>query len=281
MQKQLTFPKNMLALALASWLLLFSVIEFEAIAWGSGIWLGQFSFKWAVAFFAFALFCLFGLGVAATALWSPERLKSVWQRILSFRERLSFARWGLALLVLIVPVWFLQYTFYGAVLYRPYLRLLLWVLSTLALGGLLTRETKVWFTWPNLLATLVLTSGVYNFFAPLYGVTSYPFSLGWSEGNRLWDYSVLFGSDLYEYPADKSIPVLLDIGRQFVGGLPFLFPGVTIWQARLWVALTNILPYLILGWIAFRTTKRYFSYWLLAGIWAFTFVRQGPIHPPL
>jgi hypothetical protein len=23
-------------------------------------------------------------------------------------------------------------------------------------------------------------------------VTSYPFSLGWSDGNRLWDYSILF-----------------------------------------------------------------------------------------
>ena len=120
-----------------------------------------------------------------------------------------------------------------------------------------------------------------QFCLPLAGVTSYPFSLGWSEGNRLWDYSVLFGSSLYDYPADKPIPVLLDIGRQIMGGIPFLFPRTTIWQARLWIALINVVPYLILGWIAFRFSKKYFLHWVLAGIWAFTFVRQGPIHPPL
>ena len=92
----------------------------------------------------------------------------------------------------------------------------------------------------------MLTGGVFNFVAPLAEVTSYPFSLGWSEGNRLWDYSVLFGRDLYDYPAHRPIPVLLDVGRQFMGGIPFLLPRVTIWQARLWIALTNIVPYLIL-----------------------------------
>jgi len=281
MQRYIHSTKPLLILALSSWLLAFSVVEFETIAWGSGIWLGQFSFKWALAFFVFVLFCVFCLGAVVILLWTPQRLASLIGRFSSFRERLGFVRWVLAIVILIVPVWLLQYTFYGAVLYRPYLRILLWGLSTIFLGSLLTRGTKELLTWRALLAALVLTSGVFNFVVPLAGVTSYPFSLGWSEGNRLWDYSVLFGSYLYDYPTDKSIPVLLDIGRQFLGGIPFLVPGVTIWQARLWVALTNVIPYLILGWIAFRFPKKYFLHWVLTGIWAFTFVRQGPIHPPL
>ena len=281
MQRYFRSAKPLLLLALSSWLLAFSVVEFETIAWGSGIWLGQFSFKWALAFLVFVLFCVFCLGTVVILLWSPQRLTALMGRFLSFRERLGSVRWALAIVTLIAPVWLLQYTFYGAVLYKPYLRLLLWGLSTIFLGSLLTRGTKELLTWRSLLAALVLTSGVFNFFVPLGGVTSYPFSLGWSEGNRLWDYSVLFGSYLYDYPADKPIPVLLDIGRQFMGGIPFLVPGVTIWQARLWVALTNVIPYLILGWIAFRSPQKYFLHWILAGIWAFTFVRQGPIHPPL
>ena len=62
---------------------------------------------------------------------------------------------------------------------------------------------------------------------------------------------------------------------------PFCCPELTIWQARLWVALTNVVPYLILGWVLFRLPRRYYVHAFLAGIWAFTFVRQGPIHPPL
>jgi len=277
----LTRSENTLLLLAVAWVLYGAYREFYSIAWGSGIWLGQFSFKWALAFFVFVLFCVSCLGAAAATLWSPHRSAPIFHRLSNFRERLSLVRWVLAILALIVPAWILQYTFYGAVLYRPCLRILLWGLSTLLLGSLLTRGTKQLLTWPYLLAALVLTGGVFNFVAPLAEVTSYPFSLGWSEGNRLWDYSVLLGRDLYDYPAHKPIPVLLDVGRQFMGGIPFLLPGVTIWQARLWIALTNIVPYLILGWIAFRLPRKYFLPWVLAGIWAFTFVRQGPIHPPL
>jgi len=281
MQKYFNFSKPFLILALSAWLLAFSVVEFETIAWGSGIWLGQFSFKWALAFFTFVLFCVFCLGVVAITLWSPHRLTSVIADLSNVRERLGFFRWVLVVLTLIAPVWLLQYTFYGAVLYRPYLRILLWGLSTVFVAVLLTRGTKQLLTWSSLLAALVLTSGVFNFVSPLGNVTDYPFSLGWSEGNRLWDYSILFGRDLYDYPADQPIPVLLDIGRQSIGGIPFLYSGLKIWQARLWIALINIVPYLVLGWVAFKLPKKYFLHWLLTGIWAFTFVRQGPIHPPL
>jgi hypothetical protein len=281
MQKYFNSSKPLLILALSSWLLVFSVMEFETIAWGSGIWLGQFSFKWALAFFTFVLFCVFCLGVVATTLWSPQRLTSVTSSLSNFREQLGLFRWVLVVLVLIAPVWLLQYTFYGAVIYRPYLRILVWSLSTFFVAVLLTKGTKELLTWSYLLAALVLTSGVFNFVAPLGNVTDYPFSLGWSEGNRLWDYSVLFRRDLYNYPADQPIPVLLDIGRQSIGGIPFLYPGLTIWQARLWIGLINVVPYLVLGWVAFKLPKKYFFHWLLAGIWAFTFVRQGPVHPPL
>lgn len=272
---------NVLLLLAGIWMLYTACWEFYNIAWGSGIWLGQFSFKWALAFFVFVLFCIFCLCAVVIIFWSPQRLESAFYRLSNFRGRLGFVRWVLVIIILIVPVWFLQYTFYGAVIHRPYLRILLWGLSTIFLGIILTRGTKELLSWPYLLAALVLTSGAFNFVAPLAGVTSYPFSLGWSEGNRLWDYSVLFGSYLYDYPTHKPIPVLLDIGRQFMGGIPFLFPGITIWQARLWIALINVVPYLILGWIAFKLPKKYFFHWVLAGIWAFTFVRQGPIHPPL
>jgi hypothetical protein len=129
--------------------------------------------------------------------------------------------------------------------------------------------------------SLVLLAGAYRSLHFLFG-ERYPFSLGWSEGNRLWDYSIMFGRDLYNYPADQAIPVFLETNRQLVGAIPFLIPGVQIEHVRLWLALVDVVPYLVLGWIAFYLTKKgSLPAWMLAGVWAFTFVRQGPIHPPL
>jgi hypothetical protein len=281
MQKHLIFSKPFLILILSSWLLAVSILEFEKIAWGSGIWLGQFSFKWALAFFTFVLFCVFCLSMVVISLWFPPRLLFWGSHLAKLRNRFGGLRWVLVILALIAPVWLLQYTFYGAVIDGPYLRILLWMLSAFFTAVLLTWDSNRLIIWPSLLVALVLTSGVFNFVTPLRNVTDYPFSLGWSEGNRLWDYSVLFGRNLYVYPADQPIPVLLDIGRQSIGGIPFFFPGLTIWQARLWLGFVNIVPYLVLGWVAFQVPKQYFFHWLIAGIWAFTFVRQGPIHPPL
>jgi hypothetical protein len=186
------------------------------------------------------------------------------------------------LVILIFPVSFLQHTAWGIIMDELHLRLLLWALSAVILGYLMTSADHRVLNWSGLLTALILTAAVFKLAAAVSNVTTYPFSLGWSEGNRLWDYSVLFGRSIYNYPADKPIWVLLDIGRQIVGGIPFLIPGLTIWQARLWVALTNILPYLFLGWIAFKLPgKASPLYWILAGLWAYTFVEQGPIHPPL
>lgn len=273
--------KRLFLFLLSAYVLTWSILEFERIAWGTGVWLGQFALTWAVALLLFGLFCILCLVVIGLILWSPQRLETTLRFVLSLRARLGSVRWILAALFLFIPVYFLQYTFWGKVLHGPFLRILLAGFSSILLGWVLTKDRSSFINWPAGLTALVLVSGTYTLFVSLIEVTSYPFSLGWSEGNRLWDYSVLFGRHLYNYPSDRPIPVLLDIGRQFIGGVPFLIPSITIWQARLWVALMDVIPYLILGWAAFRLTKNNLGRWVLAGIWAFTFVRQGPIHPPL
>ena len=66
----------------------------------------------------------------------------------------------------------------------------------------------------------------------LQDISAYPFSIGWSEGNRMWDYSVLFGKDLYDFPQDQTIPAYIDIGRQSLWGLIYLLPKVNIVMAH-------------------------------------------------
>ncbi|MGB7873333.1 MAG: hypothetical protein WBL25_03040, partial [Anaerolineales bacterium] len=135
--------------------------------------------------------------------------------------------------------------------------------------------------WTGILASLLLTSSAFSVAAALTYVIDYPFSLGWSEGNRLWDYSVLFGRDLYNYPAGGEIYSLTDVGRQLVGGILFLFPNVSIFTERLWAGLTTVIPYILLGLAAFRSDFKDKKLWLSMGLATFIFLKQGPIHPPL
>jgi len=267
--------------ALAACLLTFSTLEFWKITWGTGNWLGLFSFKWFVAFLLFALFCVFCLTTIFWVLWQTEWILQKSRLVIPYRNLLGKLRWALVILLLLVPPGLLQYTAWGIILDEPYLRIMIWAVTTFLISLLLSQSEHELITWNSLLAALTLVSGTLVAFASLREVTSYPFSLGWSEGNRLWDYSVLFGHAIYDYPAGQKIPVLLDIGRQFIGGIPFLIPGITIWQARLWNALVNVIPYLLLGSIAFKTSEKNNKDWILAGVWAMTFVLQGPIHPPL
>jgi len=118
-------------------------------------------------------------------------------------------------------------------------------------------------------------------FTYLRNVSDYPFTRSWSEGNRLWDYSVLFGKSLYLYPADKPIPAYIDIGRQSLWGLPFLFGAPSIFQMRLWDALVWTVPYILLGWALIRPRKGHMTAWFLFGLWALVFLYQGPIYSPL
>ncbi len=272
---------RLLVIALATFLLTAASLEFYNITWGTGEWLGEFSLKWFAAFVLFEAFCVACLEATILAAWGNERFNSALACVAKLRNKLGVARWFLSAVVLILPIWILQYTAWGLVLHGQYLRWLLWAVSAILLGFLLTRSDDRALEWLGILSALTLISGAAVFILSLGNVTSYPFSLGWSEGNRWWDYSILFGRDIYIYPEDKPIPVLLDIGRQFIGGIPFLIPNVTIWQARLWVGLVNAVPYFILGLVAFKSAQFKRWQWILVSVWTMIFVLQGPIHPPL
>ncbi len=272
---------RLLVIALATFLLTAASLEFYNITWGTGEWLGEFSLKWFVAFVLFEAFCILCLEGTILAAWRNEKFESALARVAKLRNKIGAFRWVLSAVVLILPIWILQYTAWGLVLHGQYLRWLLWAVSAILLGFLLTRSAEHAIEWLGILSALTLISGAAVFILSLGNVTSYPFSLGWSEGNRWWDYSILFGRDIYIYPEDKSIPVLLDVGRQFIGGIPFLLPNVTIWQARLWTGLVNAVPYFILGLVAFKSAQFKRWQWILVSVWTMIFVLQGPIHPPL
>ncbi|MBI5823954.1 MAG: hypothetical protein HZB18_08015 [Chloroflexi bacterium] len=257
-----------------------SCFGFQKIAFGTGILLGGYSLKWGAAFVIYVVVCIFMAAFSALALWQREILQPIVEKLIAFRERLGHVRWLAVLLVFISPLWFFQFTPWGLVFSDIYIRVLVWFLVILAFAFFIKKGNAL-FGWAEFFVALLLTSSEFVIAVPFMNVTDYPFSLGWSEGNRMWDYSIMFGRHLYNYPADKQIYALIDVGRQFIGGLPFIMPGLTIGMERFWIALTVILPYLLLGMAAFRFVRADRKIWLLATLWALIFLKQGPIHPPL
>lgn len=252
--------------------------DFFYVASGTGSAVGAFSPFWFMLFSAFVLFCL--TLFLFLMLWQRGKFTSAITRLISERNKMSFLRWLFAILALVFPVWFLQYSMWGIVFHGIFIRALIW-LAVIFIFSFLVSSGNELIGWKETLSAFVLTAGAFSIAVSLQGVTDYPFSLGWSEGNRLWDYSTLFGRSLYNYPSDQDIYVLLDSGRLWVGGLPFLIPNLKIEAARLWVGLTTIFPYFLVGIAAFRVLNKNSRIWLLMILWIFLFLKQGPIHTPL
>ena len=125
---------------------------------------------------------------------------------------------------------------------------------------------------------------VYAACAKLVFVTGYPFPLYWSEGNRFFDYSTLFGSYRYLVPGGKDIYSFISWGMQLPWALPFILPDLSIGAFRLWNQLMWILPAFFFGFTAYKTFGREKALGtgaIIFGLWAFAFLDQGPIYAPL
>lgn len=256
-------------------------LEFFFLTWGMGTWLGHFSLKLGPAFFLFVLICILIFIVVGAALWLPEKIRPWMLWLGTWRSRLRWACWLMAAVVLIIPMWLLQYSYWGTVFTGTYMRLLLLLSIGVIVGVLTTSRKEPLFIMPDMVVGLLLAAASFTLGWAFTGVVNYPFGLSWSEGNRIWDYSVLFGHRLYNYPADKPIFAFIDLGRQALWGLPFLLSKVSITQVRLWDALVSTIPYAVLGWVVFQRDKKHFSTWLLVGVWTFLFLNQGQIYTPL
>jgi len=259
----------------------FAARDILGSGWGSGHWFGKLSEKWAILLTVVYAIMVSLAGLAVIGLYLPDRLKRLSEKLLALRQRLGFWRWPSLLLSAFLPTWFVFYSPWGELFPGVFFRLLLFTISLVALGFLLTAKKQEHLTWRSLLKAGILIGAIAVLADAFLPVSNYPFALHWSEGNRIWDYSVVFGRDRYNYFGSEPIFAWIDPGRQALWGLPFLVPNVPIWVVRLWGAFLVTVPYALLGWVAFRPIKEVKEYWILAGVWTLIFLNQGPIYTPL
>jgi hypothetical protein len=119
-------------------------------------------------------------------------------------------------------------------------------------------------------SALVLLGVVYEVWVRFNAVTTYPLSMGWSEGSRYYYASLYFSRWIYGEPL--PLPTLHP-SRYLLQSIAFLIPGLDVtahrfWQFLLWIVLT--------AGAAIALARRAFPFqeraaqWLFAG-WAFLF----------
>ncbi len=228
---------------------------------------------------SFILICgilLFGTVFTAVLIWKTKWLSPL-ERL---KAGLPFLRKALAVLICLIPGILYNFIRFSEPYQGLWIRIFLSGFFILFAAWLWERGNGVSFSG-ILPCTLIFSAG-FVLLTQFQDITDYPFSIGWSEGNRMWDYSVLFGKGLYDFPQDQTIPAYIDIGRQSLWGLIYLLPKVNIVMARVWNDILFTLPCALLGWALLVKDPSCKSSRLLAcSLWAMLFLMQGPIYTPL
>lgn len=191
-------------------------------------------------------------------------------------------------ILLLIP--YLKFTFrFGEVVNKstqdPVLTTILfywacWWLVLLAAGAL-----KVAFktSWPGGFASSLIILGVcYEIYVRFQEVSTYIFSMGWSETSRFYYASLYFSQSLY----GESFPLsTLHPTRYFLQSLAYLVPGLDLtghrfWQFLLWILMTGaavvalvwraLIPNSLIPNSPSSTSKLGIRNWLIAG-WLFLF----------
>jgi len=140
--------------------------------------------------------------------------------------------------------------------------------------------------WPgqSLVTAIVLTTlgygALYKLACFVPDVSSYPFSLGWSEASRYFYASLWLPKQIYGFFVPPSV---LHPSRYLLQALPLLIPHSPlwlsrIWQVALWVITASLASWLLARRLASTKPKRPLVVTLSLIFWAFLFIFQGPVY---
>jgi hypothetical protein len=219
-----------------------------------------------------------GLAALAFALYS-NRGEAVRERLVELRDRLGLLRPVFVFLMALVPIFhrFLvtpeTYIVYDDIRFAVFLAAL-WVAAYLITTGsdsLVTRDTLGLSLGMLIFTSMLAKSSLL--------IVDIPLSLSWSEGNRLYDFSLVFAQSLYNYDGQIVNPYSSP-GRYGLWGVLFLWQGLPIWVHRSWNLILLTLPALIFAALITRKLQPApLQYGMLLWISLFLTIIV-PLHPP-
>lgn len=248
---------------------------------GGGEFLGYFSLKWGIGIIAATIFGVALLAFVIASIRNPRKTEAWFDIFNRWLGKYSAIGWLLVAASILFPV-FLLFGPWGWRFGQPTFRVFLVVLSGSIAGiSVPYQNANFWLRWAlgTMLAVTILTIS-----ERFLLISDNPFPLSWSEGNRLWDYSLYFLRDRYDIVGEFQYPTYLTPGRHGLWGLPFLFfPSISILGMRIWDGILWTIPYFLLGGALFLRRKLQIPvHWkLLLLLWTWLFLSQGPIYAPL
>ena len=253
--------------------------ELLEIGGRSGSFVDGLSVKWFIGLMVYSMGAVIGGVLCAAAVLQPHRLISFYDQRIG-RRLPNWARWSIAAGLILLPSVLLLGE-WGKHLTSPAFRMLLLSTSGIAAGLIVSPDAER--SLPRIAMAFLVSASVFAVGKRLALLTDYPFKLFWSEGNRIWDYSLYFALERYQLAAEFQLPSYMAPGRHGLWGLPYLIPGVGIILVRLWDHILWLLPYFLLGWLFFSPKRLPFSKILALGLslWSLLYLAQGGIFAPL
>jgi len=223
-----------------------------------------------------ALLVLFEAGLLVAA-WTPGKYKLLAWLDTLLQTLKKLGRWNTLLFVLVL----VAFAYFSVALPILYLnsfnfRLLVYWLAVLCISALL-RSKGVQRSFPELFAaSLLLVAVVYKVAVYLPELSTYPFSLGWSETSRYYYASLFFSEQVYGIQIPPSV---LHPTRYLMQAVPFLIPDSPLWlhrlwQVFLWLGTTFLTSYLLTRRLAIREPLKR---WVFLA-WSFLFLLIGPVY---
>jgi hypothetical protein len=248
---------------------------------GNGEFLGAFSIEWGIGLIGYGLIALVGILICGFGIIRLDRILAWIKALEDWSHRLRLVAWLIVICSFLSPFLLLLGP-WGWRFDLPHFRVMLLVCSSIIAGIFLPQKSTNWIERSALM--ILLSAALLLLTEKFLLITNYPFATSWSEGNRLWDYSLYFARDLYIFEEPFTYPTYLTPGRHGLWGLPFLFlsrPSIVVmrtWDTFLWT-----FPYIFLGLavFSFRHTSLARNWRWIMTLWTFLFLSQGPIYAPL
>jgi hypothetical protein len=156
------------------------------------------------------------------------------------------------------------------------------IFCVLAVGGaILFRRTWPSQSWSAALLLSTLGYGAaYKIASFIPDVSTYPFTLDWSEGSRYYYASLWLSKQVY---GQFIPPSVLHASRYLLQAIPFLLPNSPIWfnrfwQVFLWVITSSLTSWLLVRRLALSGRNKPLVITLSMALWGFLYLFQGPIY---